>query len=103
MKFLVIMTPKDILFTLPPQKRLELMEGHTAYIDKYRKVGKCKESYCTLAAKSKVTIWDFESAEESAQLFLDDPMLPFWETETYALVESDVGTKAIKERLEKLI
>ncbi len=64
MKFLVTAQNKDNYYALAPEKRLQMMMGAYAYIEKYRKAGKLKEVFNTPGLKGSVGIWEVGSSEE---------------------------------------
>ena len=101
MKFLGITSMSDSYATLPPDVAMRVMEGGAAFIDKYRKAGKCKEIYNVPGLKMGVSIWEVESAEEMTRLFLENPSYPFMDVETYILSDWDTMTRAWKEGLER--
>ena len=100
MKQLLITRMKDSLYMVPPEKRMEVMLGSGAFVDKYRKEGKCKEIYVVPGLKMSVTIWEVESAEELDRLFLEWPAFPFADVEVYALADFDTYMKGVKERYQ---
>jgi len=102
MKFLVISRNKDAYYMLPPERRMEIMQEVVAFIDKYRKAGKCKEIYETADLKGGVSIWEVASSEESARLMLENPMLAFQDIDIQPLVEYDVAMKAATAYVKKL-
>lgn len=101
MKFLTISRLKDSFFTVPPELQMQLVAGVTAYVDKTRKAGKLKEIYNVPGLKMTVSIWEVESAEESTRLFLENPLFPFMNVETYTLSDWSTMTKAWKEAVER--
>jgi hypothetical protein len=101
MKFLVISQNKDSYYMLPPERRMEIMQGAAAFIEKYRKTGKCQEIYETADLKGSVSIWEVGSSEESARLMLENPMLAFSDLDIQPLVEYDVAMKAVTAYLQK--
>ena len=102
MKYLTITRVKDLFYMIPPERQMEIMEGLTAYIDKYRKSGKCREIYIAPGLKTGVTIWEIDSGEEADRLWIENPMYPFLDVETYVLADFDVHVKALKEKHEHL-
>jgi len=86
---------------LPEEKRMEIMEGMIAFIEKYRKAGKCKEIYYDGDLKGAVSIWEAESDEESTQLILENPLAPFSDLDIRPVIEWDVGVKAMREAFRK--
>jgi len=103
MKLLIIIGMKDAYFTLPPETKMKLMEGGTAFIEKYLKAGKIKEAYSAPGLKQSVVIAELESAEEIERIFLDHPGFPFMDVEMRVLLEWDVSMKIWKESMEKLV
>jgi hypothetical protein len=101
MKFLTIARHKDSLYSLPPQKRAEVLTGTSAFIDKYLKAGKLKEIYFHGDMKGSVGIWEFQSSEEAGRLSLENPLLPFLDVSITPLIEYDVGKKLRMEALEQ--
>jgi hypothetical protein len=102
MKFLVITQNKDAYYMLPPEKRMEIMQGLVAWIEKYRKTGKCKEVYETADLKGSVSIWEVASSEEAARLIVENPMLAFADLDIQPLIEYDVAMKAVTAYIKKL-
>lgn len=97
MKQLIITRAKDLFYMAPPKTRMEVVEGVAAFIDKYRKEGKCKEIYIVPGLKMTVSIWEAESDEKLGRLFPEWPMFPFADVEVYALADFDTHTKRVKE------
>jgi hypothetical protein len=81
---------------------MEVMEGTVAFVDKYRKAGKCKEIYLHGDLKGAVSIWESESDEESTRFILENPLSPFSDLDIRPLVDWDTGMKATREALQKL-
>ena len=97
MKFLIISRTKEVFYTLPPERQTELLTASLSWIEKYRKVDKCKEIYWIPGWNRVAIIWDAESAEESSRLTAENPMNPFNDMEAYALSDWDVYIKALME------
>jgi len=97
MKFLIISKTKDIFFTLPPERQMEILNGAFAYIDKYRKAGNCKEMYWMPGWSRVVVIWESESGEEAARQVAENPIAPYTDMESYALSDWDAYVKALME------
>ncbi len=102
MKFLVTARNKDSYYALAPEKRLEIMMGAYAYIEKHRKSGKCKEVLHTADLKGSASIWEVASSEEAARLMIDNPMLAFQDIESQPVIESDVVKKVLTAYVKKL-
>jgi hypothetical protein len=102
MKFLVTARNKDSYYALAPEKRLQMMVGSYAYIEKHRKSGKCKEVLHTADLKGSVSIWEVASSEEAARLMIDNPMLAFQDIESQPVIESDVVKKVLTAYVKKL-
>jgi len=103
MKCLITTHLKDMLYTLPPEQQKELNTGAMAFIDKFRKEGKCKEIYNVPGLNMSVSIWEIESAEELDQLFLEFPMFSFMDFDIYTLSDFDANIKGTNELLERMI
>ena len=101
MKFLHTSQRKDLFLTLPIETQAQLIERLGAFMAKYLKAGKCKAAYMHGDMSGGVTIWEVESAEEVAQLTLENPTSPFFDTESCLIIEWDAGIKFLKEALEK--
>ena len=100
MNFLTISHYKDSWFAIPPEKRAEVAMASLAFVDKYLKLGKCKEGYGLANQKGTVSIWDFASDEDAARIVREYPMYPFTDTEIIPLVGYQALTKVIKESIE---
>ena len=101
MKFLHTSRRKDLFLALPPETQAQLMEKLAAFMHKYSKAGKCMAAYMHDDMAGGVTIWEVESAEEVARLVLENPVSPFFDTESSLIVEWDAGMKLLKEALRK--
>ena len=102
MKLLVNSRRKDAFLMLPPEKRVETWEGMVAFIEKYRKEGKCKEIYMHGDLKGGVSIWEVESDEESTKFILENPLSPFSDIDASPVIDWDIGVKATREFFQKL-
>ncbi len=96
MKLLMIGRMKDIFVLLPVEQKKQIMDGMTAFIAKCRKAGICKEIYNISSIKGAMSIWEVESAERAASLFLENPAYPFQDFEMYVL--SDFDTQQTEQR-----
>jgi muconolactone delta-isomerase len=101
MKFLVTTENRESYWLLPIEKRAELFMATDAYIRKFLKSGKCKGVFYTSGFRRSVSIWELESAAETTQLLLENPMLGFQDIESEALVEHEVAAKALMANLKK--
>ena len=101
MRFVVSTRRKDLFLMLPEEKRMEIIQGMIAYIEKYRKSGKCKEIYQDADMQGSVSIWDVESDKESTQLMLENPLAPFTDFDIRPVTEWDVAVKAMRESVQK--
>lgn len=103
MNFLIISRMKDMFFMLPTEKREQIMEGLVAFINKYRKIGTCKDIYSIPSIKGSVSVWETDSAEKGASLFLENPAMPFQDYEMFVLSDFDAYIKAQEVMYEKLL
>ena len=103
MKFLIINRMKDMFLMLPSDRQAQIMDGVAAFIEKYRKAGICKEIYNISSIKGSVSIWEVDSAEKGAGLFLENPVTPFEDFEMYVLSDFDAQMKSQKEMYQKLL
>ena len=101
MKTLIVSRTKDLYYTFPIERQIELTEGASAFIDRYRKMGKCRDAYLFPDLKGSISIWETESAEEGAQLFLENPMTPFMDDEVTVILEWDTGMQIMREAAGK--
>jgi muconolactone delta-isomerase len=102
MKCLFTSHTKDSYYALPQETRMQLMEGSMAFVDRYRKEGKCKEIYFTPDMKGSVSVWEMESDVEVAHLMLEFPQLPYTDFEITPILEWDAGLKALAEYREQM-
>ena len=89
---------KDSLYSLPPEKQVELMMGVIAFSNKYLKNGKMKVGYTFCDSKGSAAVWDVESAEELMKLYMEYPLTPYIETKNIPIVEFESAAKLLKER-----
>jgi len=102
MKYLVLTRRKDAFLMLPPEKRVETWEGMVAFIEKYRKAGKCKEIYLDGDMNGSVSIWETDSDEEATKFILENPFSPFSDIDIRPVIGWDIGVKATREAFQKL-
>ena len=101
MKYLVLSRRKDALLMLPREKQVEIWEGMVAFVDKYRKAGKCKEIYMDGDMKGGMSIWETDSDEEITKFILDNPQAPFTDMDIRPVIGWDIGVKAAREAFQK--
>ena len=101
MKYLVHSRRKDAFLMLPREKQVEIWEGMVAFIDKYRKAGKCKEIYMDGDMKGGVLIWEVESDEDITKAILENPISPFSDIDARPIIDWDTGVKATRESFKK--
>jgi hypothetical protein len=102
MKYLVLGRRKDAFLMLPPEKRVEIWEGMVAFIEKYRKAGKCKEIYYDADLKGSMSIWETDSEEESTKFITENPFSPFSDMDIRPVIGWDIGVKATREVFQQL-
>jgi hypothetical protein len=103
MKFLVINRMKDMFAMIPLEQQAQIAEAGAAFIEKYKKAGICKEIYDIASIHGGASIWEVDSAEKGAALFLENPWYPFSDFEMYTLSDFDAMMKAQKEMYKKLL
>jgi hypothetical protein len=103
MKFLVITRIRDTFVMVPPERQAQIMDGVTSFVNKYRKSGVCKEIFTVASIHGTASVWEVDSAEKGAALFLEDPAYPFEDVEMYAVSDFDAQMKAEKEIYQKLL
>ena len=101
MKFLIIATTKDIMFTLPPAMARQLVEAQFAWVNQQRQAGKILEHYWIPGWGRAVVIREAESAEDVAQAFNEMPLGGLMNSEVYPLADYDESMKGIIERLKR--
>ena len=97
MKFLRILRPTEVYYSLPAEKKAELSAGAFAFADKYLKSGKLKDFYFMSDMKGGFAIWDVASNEELLRLAMEYPMTPYTVFETYPVVDYDAMAKMRQE------
>jgi hypothetical protein len=103
MNFLIITTMKDNFCLVPVDKQAQIIEGNFAFVDKYRKLGICKEIYTIPSIHGTATLWDVESGEKGSAIFAENPAYGFQNYEMYAVSDFDAQAKIQKEIYQKLL
>jgi muconolactone delta-isomerase len=103
MKFLLITRMKDTFSMVPPDKQAQIMQGVAAFVDKYKKVGVCKEIYTIASIHGTVSVWDVESGEKGSALFTENPAFGFEDYEMYAISDFDAYMKVQMEVYQKFL
>ena len=103
MKFLIITRMKDTFCMVPLDRQAQIIEGNSAFVDKYRKVGVCKEIYSIPSIHGTATLWDVESGEKGGAIFAENPAYGFQDYEMYAVSDFDAQMKVQKEVYQKLL
>jgi hypothetical protein len=101
MKFLIIGRMKDLFVWLPVEQKKQVMDGMTAFIAGCKKAGTCKEIYNISSIKGSMSIWEVESAEKAASLFLENPAYPFQEFEMFILSDFDIQQREQRNAFDK--
>jgi Muconolactone delta-isomerase len=101
MKYLVLTRRKDAFLMLPQEQRIAIWEGMVAYIERYKKVGKCKEIYMDGDMQGSASIWETDSEKEVTNFILENPMSPFMSIETRPVIGWDIAVKAQREYFQK--
>lgn len=102
MKIIVITRFKDLFYTIPASEQLELMKESMAYVEKYRRAGKCKDTYNVPGLDMSVSIWEVESSEELDKLFIEFSLTIFMNLEIYILSDFDTNMNDNLKKLELL-
>lgn len=102
MKYLVLSRSKDVFLMLPPEMRVEILEGTIAFIEKYRKAGKCKDIYMDADLNRSISIWETDSEEEATKFITENPSSPFSDTDIRPVVGWDIAVKAFAEVIQRL-
>ncbi len=103
MKFLIISRMKDNFVALPIEDQEHLMLGLKTFIEKYRKAGNLKDIYSVPSIKGNVSVWEVDTAERGAALFLENPFTPFQDYEMFVLADFDASVKIQEGMYEKLL
>ena len=101
MKYLVLTKRKDAFLMVPQEQRIAIWEGMVAYIEKYKKTGKCKEIYMDGDMQGSASIWETDSEEEVTKFILENPMSPFMNMEIRPVIGWDIAVKAQREYFKK--
>jgi hypothetical protein len=88
---------------LQPERQAQIIEGVTAFVEKYRKAGVCKEIYNISSIHGTASVWEVDSAEKGSALFLENLAFAFEDYGMYTLSDFDVKMKAQKEMYQKLL
>lgn len=97
MKYLLISTMSDTFTMISPEERMEVINGSSAFYEKYRKAGILKEIYVIPNLKKHTSIWEVKSPEEIDKLFMENPASPYENAELYLLADWDTHEKSAKE------
>lgn len=87
MKFLSILSIKDIFYTLPLAEQQKLIKALIDFMKQPPKAGKVLEMYTMAGWNRAVVIAEHESAESLAQALTENPMGAFYNWETYPIAE----------------
>ena len=101
MKFLIIATTKDIMFTLPPAIARQLLEATAAWVNQQKQAGTLLEIYGMAGWVRTIAIEEHESAEAVAQTVAGNPLGAFLNHEVYPLADFDEVMKANIESVKK--
>jgi len=101
MKYLVLTRRKDAFLMVPQEQRMAIWEGMVAYIEKYQKMGKCKEIYMDGDLQGSASIWETDSEEEVTKFILENPMSPFMSMDIRPVVGWGIAVKAQREYFQK--
>jgi hypothetical protein len=102
MKFLLLTRQKDAMLMLPPEKRMEIFRGMSAFMEKYINSGKCEHAYFDGDMKGASMVWEVASSEEGARLTTENPMSPFIDIEFRPIVDWKTGLKVQMEFMQKM-
>ena len=94
MKFLIMSSPKDIIFTQPPSAVMKMTEENQAWIDQKEKEGVILESYSIAGWNRYAMICQLGSAEEIDRFMRAMPATAFMNYETYPLSDWKETAKA---------
>ena len=97
MKYMVTTRNNDAFFTLPQEKREEIVKATWAFVDKYRRSGQLKDIFYTPDLKGGVSVWELATPEEAARVTLESPGYAWQDMDVRSLIDWDVGNKAIIE------
>jgi hypothetical protein len=98
MNFLMTITYKDSFYTLPAEKRAELVKAVVAYHDKYRRTGKLKETL-TFSNAKLMSIWNVASFEEMLSVISEHPYSVFVNYSTEPFLDHEEVIKFINKNL----
>ena len=87
MKFLSILSIKDVFYTLPLAEQQKLMKALIDFMKQPPKAGKILAMYTMAGWNRAVVIAEHKSAESLAQALTSNPMGAFYDWETYPIAE----------------
>jgi len=87
MKVLIIAKMKDTWSMLTPEVRKQLFDEQAKFLKKCAIEGKLKEIYFLADCNGGASIWEIDSAEEGARLFLELPTYVYQDFQLHILSE----------------
>lgn len=93
MKILAIGKPKESLLSLPSDKRKELTETTIKTNKKWKDEGKIVATYVSPGSGYVFAILDYDTTEEWMKDLMSNPLLSYYEQETYPVVDFDNAMK----------
>jgi muconolactone delta-isomerase len=102
MRYLYTGQTRDSYHALPQETRMQLMEAAVAFVERYRKEGKCRKVYWMPDMKGSVSIWQIGSDAEAAQLMLEYPLLAYADIEVTPILDWDAGLRALMQYREAM-
>ena len=93
MKILAIGKPKEAMLSLPPDKLKELRGTTIKTQKKWMDEGKVGATYISPGSGYIFAILNYDSAEEWMKDMMSNPLLNFYDQETYPIVEFDDAMK----------
>jgi hypothetical protein len=97
MKYMLMSAMSDTFTTITSEERIKVINGSSAFYQKYRKNGTLKEIYLIPSVKKHVSIWEVKTPEDIDKLFMENPASPYENAELYLLADWDAHEKAAKE------
>ena len=99
MNILLTIRYKDLWYSLPLERRTEIVTATVAFHDRHLKAGKLKDTY-TFGDGKLMSVWDVASFEEMLSILLEHPYSGFVDFDPAPFLDHKAVVKLIAERRE---
>jgi muconolactone delta-isomerase len=87
MKILSIAKPKDLLFSLPPETRTQMVKGSIEPTKQLKDKGKVIAQYYSPTSQYVFVILDYDDAAEWMKDLTSNPVMTYYDQEIYPIVD----------------